>query len=703
MLLLQSLKLTNFLSHKKTSIDFKPNQKLLISGCSGAGKSSIIDAIIWVLYNEARSDNRSLIKKGEKSAKVILELFDDEKEITYSIERTIDSKGKHDLKMSEQKEGEDPLPVKAIGIQGIQKYLEQELLHSSYLLFVNSIIYPQNSPESFVNQTAYKRKELLLEIVHSTNYNEYLKKTKEELQERKTKSEVIKSKIENAKQIITTQGEKASKIDEYKKKQEEFIKQFQEADQSYKSILEEEKEISTKITQLKSKKEELSDVSTRILKNEEKLASLNKKIITLQTINDEEIKQKVEELKKRKNILEQYNQILKQEQQWKDAMNALIRETPADRDYDSEIVDINRQLIEAMNEEVEKCLKCGTPYPKMEERRSLRVSSLQQALKERQKGKDTLQATKDAHRAKKEALGACPEVDHSQINRLKQDIVALQPYEAKLSEIEGKKIVMEDAIKEMESIGKEQSELSEKKTIVEKELLGMQSLQEQQNSIQNRLAEQNSARQIISSNMMDNKGLLMVAEDALSNVENSKREVEEFSKDIRITKEDIEALTALKDAFGPNGVQSIVVDYIIPELEERINAILSKLSDFKVRLDTQKGGIGENTVLEGLFITIINPEGSEMDYSSFSGGEKLKITVSISEALAEIQRAGFRVIDELFVGLDEESIEGFKTVMLELQDRFSQMICVSHLQQIKDLFEEKIYVSKINGTSKITI
>ena len=80
MLLLKTISLTNFLSHKKTSIDFGIDQKLLISGMSGSGKSSVVDSIIWVLFGVGRSDNKSLIKKGAKGAKVSLVLIDSEDE-----------------------------------------------------------------------------------------------------------------------------------------------------------------------------------------------------------------------------------------------------------------------------------------------------------------------------------------------------------------------------------------------------------------------------------------------------------------------------------------------------------------------------------------------------------------------------------------------------------------------------------------------
>jgi DNA repair exonuclease SbcCD ATPase subunit len=161
-------------------------------------------------------------------------------------------------------------------------------------------------------------------------------------------------------------------------------------------------------------------------------------------------------------------------------------------------------------------------------------------------------------------------------------------------------------------------------------------------------------------------------------------------------------VTAVKEAFGSNGIKSVVVDYMIPRFEERINEVLSRLSEFQVRLDTQTEKAGGDGMKEGLFITILSDTGEEMPYEAYSGGEKLKITVAISEALASLQKVGFRIYDEVFIGLDEESTDAFAQVLERLQSRFSQVVCISHLGQIKDLFDYRLTLTKSNGISMIT-
>ena len=106
--------------------------------------------------------------------------------------------------------------------------------------------------------------------------------------------------------------------------------------------------------------------------------------------------------------------------------------------------------------------------------------------------------------------------------------------------------------------------------------------------------------------------------------------------------------------------------------------------------------------MEGLFITVKNAQGEEFDFNSYSGGERVRISVAISEALASLQRVGFRIMDETIQALDENMIENFTTVLGKIQSRYSQLICISHLQPVKDLFEKRILVSKLDGVSHIS-
>lgn len=700
MILLKEIVLTNFLSHAKTSIEISNQQKLLIDGKSGSGKSSIVEGLVWALYGIGRSDNRSLIKRGAKSATVSVALIDSANANEYLIERSITASNKHEFKILEGS-GKTFAPIKATGVRGNQEYLENIILRSSYLLFINSIIFPQNSTENFVNQTAAKRKDLILEIIKASDYDEYLKKAKEALQKENSSAEIIETKIDGFKRTIEEQREKATRLPEYESEDKLLKEQARKATEEYNVLLATQESLIKESLALDNKKTDLSTTLQTIIKNEEKLRLLNKRIIDLSSIDVNGLKTKVAPLAEKREELIKLNAIKDQENKWIMDSAELYRTAPADRDFDNQIKEINKQIMEAMQEAVEKCEKCGTPYSRMEERRQQRLKTLEIRLVESQSDKKALEEARLAHNAKLEALGPHPVVDNAKMESLRMDIKALEEVEKQLLIAQGSQTVIDETIKAIEETSQEQVALNNKKKSLEADLLDPNGIKLKEENIKKRISEHNEIKQLIASAQMENHGRLMVAQEAAQNVEKNQKEVEAITKELEAAKENKEALAAIKEAFGPNGIRAIVIDYVIPQLEDKVNNVLQKLSDFRVHLDTQKSGAGKDVVLEGLFITIINGEGEELDFANYSGGERIKVVTAISEALSEIQNIGFRVLDELFIGLDDESISGFANVMIELQERFSQMVCISHLQQIKDLFEDKIYISKVNGTSII--
>jgi exonuclease SbcC len=218
------------------------------------------------------------------------------------------------------------------------------------------------------------------------------------------------------------------------------------------------------------------------------------------------------------------------------------------------------------------------------------------------------------------------------------------------------------------------------------------------------LAKYRGLEQEFTQKISDSLSMLKKIDQDLAEIESIKERIVDIH-DNKLTAVDshIEKVAAVKEAFGSNGIKTMVIDYLLPKLEDRINDVLGKLSDFRVRLDTQKKTADGEGIIEGLFITILNETNEEMPYEAYSGGEKLKISVAISESLATLQKVNFRLFDETFIGLDENSTEAFARILYGLQQRFSQVLCISHIQAIKDLFDKSLVVSKNKNISTIHV
>lgn len=697
MLTLKELQLKNFLSHELTKVEFKESQKLLIDGKSGAGKSSIIDALIWVFYGEGRSDNRNLIRNGRHEAEVQVVLTEGEEQI--KIARTINEKGKHDLKIS-TKSGARWKPIEVTGLKNLQEHLETKILRSSYSLFINSIAYPQDNTDNFVRQTAAKRKDILLEIVRASQYDELYVKTREkitELQLAIASSVAEKAILENEIPLLKERAEKLGELIVEEHGLTSYIKTLQD------KVAEFEKQ-STQIWALDSEKRLLiTEVGTiKTAELNEEIKAINSKLIS----KPENLQPKIDELQKQLSVNSGQLKFLRSEQdranEWNKKMLLIERNRPMDEHIQANIEQVNAELIKLTSKPIPSCRKCGEPYSEYKEEKDNRQKTLETQLTNLLENKIQYDKRLAEYQMAIANLGQCPIIDTIGIKVLErgteEDSATLAALVKKQSESAvDVKLLEAELVRKTDEYNKLYArlmEISERISVINKQLGELQVVMENLEKAKMELKEVQVKLMAI---QVEKKS----AEEAAIQLKTAEEKLAAVQLLTQKSSTDIENLKLLKDAFGPNGVKALIIDYIIPRLEDKINNVLSQLSDFRVRLDTQKSTIDGESTIEGLFINIINDQGLEFEFNNYSGGEKLKIVVAISEALSEVQNIGFRILDELFTALDAEATEKFAKVMNTLQGRFNQLLCITHLQPIKDLFQEKIEVKKLNGISII--
>ena len=101
-------------------------------------------------------------------------------------------------------------------------------------------------------------------------------------------------------------------------------------------------------------------------------------------------------------------------------------------------------------------------------------------------------------------------------------------------------------------------------------------------------------------------------------------------------------LQMLVQAFGKNGVQALLIEAALPELEETANQLLYRLSDGRLQLmiETQRPTV-KGEVRETLEIRISDGLGTRR-YELFSGWEQFRIDFALRIALAKLlaSRAG---------------------------------------------------------------
>ena len=156
----------------------------------------------------------------------------------------------------------------------------------------------------------------------------------------------------------------------------------------------------------------------------------------------------------------------------------------------------------------------------------------------------------------------------------------------------------------------------------------------------------------------------------------------------------------LVQMFGKNGIQAIIIENAIPELEEEANLILSRVTDnaMHLTLETQRDTRSGN-VAETLDIKISDTLGTR-NYEMFSGGEAFRINFALRIALSKMlaRRAGARlrtlVIDEGFGTQDSQGLERLVEVIKAIQHDFAKIVVITHLRELKNAFDTHIEVKK---------
>lgn len=692
MILLSALELRNFLSHESTKLTFKANDKLLIDGASGSGKSSIVDAIIWGLYGVGRVDNKSLIRSGSTEATVVIDLV--EVKDVYQITRTITKGGKHTVLVVKNR-----VPVPTAGTKETQKYIEETILHCSYELFINSVAYPQGNQESFVMASNARRKELLLEIIGVNDIDGYYEKARTllataeleeatrlgELASLKTQMEIISQKAEKFDELTKELGVAEADEKTLKARTEASNAEYASVGLEVMKLTELEGQLDQNQLLLGSITADVGNVKFKIEQNR------NLRPVEAVKVEIDALLPKEEEFGK---VSEELNAAVQKNYE----RTALLGEKPSHKDYDEKI-DYLKARLKRLTDEQPDC-PSGPDCPYMARVGPEKASLEEEIARAIKEGEDYDTAMADwTDRLATLGDDPTPEIS-ARLRALQPTMEKLKNLRTELSSAERRDAAMAAEHAKLIELQTKFNTATEDRAVLEIKIKDYKdrNVVEKMDIAKAAWYKDSMDLNEASKKVSSLKVQVGVAEEAANNFKEMNRKVLELAGSSNSGT--IEKLKLMKEAFGSSGIKALAVDYMIPRLEDKINEVLAQMSDFRVQLDTQKKSQAETT-MEGLFITIRNDRGETFDFASYSGGEKLKITVAISEALASLQKIGFRILDELFVGLDEDSTESFANVLAQVQSRFSQMICISHLRGIKDIFESRVTVVKLQGKSTI--
>jgi exonuclease SbcC len=685
------LKLSGFLSYRApVEIDFTKFHLACISGPNGAGKSSLLDAITWALFGQARKRDESLVNLQSKAAEVAF-TFGYEGNVyrvlralprgkTTVLEFQIAEGGNLQSSIGNQKLSWRPLTERTL--RETQARIEQ-ILRLDYETFINVSFFLQGRADQFAQQPPTKRKEILGNILGLEVWEVYKERTANRRKAIERDLDALDGRLQEIEAELAEEQPRKQKL----KDLEGQLKQVTAVRKTQESALESLRKAAA--SQLAAEKARLEEEKRGLLEQE--------KAISQQAAAVGDLTAQVERAKK--SLAETEGKIVQRSELEKDR-NAR-REQYAELKAENESLKAKMDELKAHIDQLEAaegatCPLCGQALS--EEHRQSTLEQLKAEGKE--KG--------DRFRANKSALDDLTK----RIADFESHIVKLENaererlvYSNSITQLTERIETIKNSVKTWEAAGVKR--LKEIEKILASEKYALQApeptasvdeaervlldLQEQENRLNQ---EVGAARQKVN-----------VLDDLRKRKKRLEVEREESALQIGRYK-------TLERAFGKDGVPALLIEQALPEIESKANELLDRLSDgsMSVRFVTQSAYKDKKRedLKETLDIQISDGAGVR-DYEMYSGGEAFRANFAIRLALSEVlaSRKGARlqmlVIDEGFGSQDALGRQRLLQAIRAVQDDFAKVLVITHLDELKDAFPTRIEVEKTDEGSVVNV
>ena len=715
------LSVKNFLSYRDNVpiLDLEGVHVACLCGDNGHGKSALLDAITWALWGTARARvQEDLVYQGESDMAVDLEFQASDGRYRVSRRFARASRGRQGTTFLELFHAtEDGFqPVTGNSVRETEAKI-RSLLRMDYDTFVNSAFILQGRADMFTTSTPSKRKELLGEVLGLSWYERLAEGARAQAKGKDASVRLLEAEVGNIDSELSHKEEYQDRLDtiagelvaldtDVKGREAKLeglqgeVQRLQSLQQELGALEREEKRVLDEVTgrellvgQQRKRLEELQGDAERLPKLEADLAEVRSSLEELAAPSLEMKQQRlhIQDLQSRVLHLNEVNVALKAEMDDLRVKVDLLQEASGPDGVGASCPLCGEDLGE------EGCQHLAVSYE--DQGRQKAASHRENETSIRQMESERAKLEQELAKRETESLGV------RQKEEGRRDLL--------FRAVEGARAAGDMVGQLTGALESEEALLQANHQRLQEVQLAMPPLKEALVSLSGVLDAQNEEKSHLAAlrtrqeRLLEDRGVVQGQLERCRELELRRVERVEALDTASHQKGVYDQLSV---AFGKGGIQALLIEQALPELEDQANDILGRVTDHRMnlKLETQRERRGGGDPRETLDIKISDELGTR-SYEMYSGGEAFRINFALRIALSKLlaHRSGAPLptlfIDEGFGTQDAAGLERLVEAINAIQNDFQKIIVITHIEELKEAFPVRIEVTKTTEGSTFTM
>ena len=182
----------------------------------------------------------------------------------------------------------------------------------------------------------------------------------------------------------------------------------------------------------------------------------------------------------------------------------------------------------------------------------------------------------------------------------------------------------------------------------------------------------------------------------VGSLEQKVEDLKEKKRELNDIREEYAAYDLFMRCTHSNGIAYDIIKKRLPVINQEIAKVISNIVDFEVFF--QEDG-------RKLDILIKHPKHDARPIEMGSGAEKTIAAIGIRLALLSVSnlpKGNVFILDEPGTALDAENMEGFIRILQLIKMYFKTVILISHVDSLKDIVDLEISIDKDNGFARVS-